>query len=359
MSVIAGLDGSEKSEGTATVIVSPPRRALVAVNPTVHVERAESVWGAPLNVTALGVDVAVSVTGVAFAATASLLVLTVSVDDPADEFVMPAIVRDAAVLGGRAHVPPLFTSVIVATAPAPVAVAEQLMKPAPSVIAGEGGTEKPDEKVVVIVSPLFSAPVELGVKLTDHLARARATSVVAPTVTAVGDVCAVIVTEPAFAGVASALVLTDSTDAAVVLVFVTPTIATDATALSASVQVPPKSASVTVAIVPAPETVAEQFVKPVSCAAVAVAALKPAENVTVMVSFTWSDPVALVVKFAVHAAILAAVSDVALTVTAVGVVAAATTGATPTVPALESVLVLTVQLAAAGEPAAPLVTPRI
>lgn len=74
MRVIVGFDGSEKSAGTATVIVSPSSSAFAAVKPTVHVDRAESVCGAPLKVTAVGVDVAVSVTAGAFTATASLLV---------------------------------------------------------------------------------------------------------------------------------------------------------------------------------------------------------------------------------------------------------------------------------------------
>ena len=170
------------------MIASPLSSALVAVNPTVHVERADPVCGEPLNETAVGADVAVSVTAVAFAATASALVLTVSVEPPGDEFVTPAIVSDAAVLGGSTHVPPLFASVIVATAPAPVAVAEQFEKPAPSTMIGVAGTEKPEEKVVVIASPLRSVPVELVLKLTVHVARASATSDVALTVTAVGEV---------------------------------------------------------------------------------------------------------------------------------------------------------------------------
>src|SRR5579872_826201 len=204
-----------------TVIESPPSRALVAVKPTVHVERAEPVCGEPLNETAVGADVAVSVTAVAFAATASALVLTVSVERPADEFVTPSIVSDAAVLGGSTQVPPLFASVTVATAPAPVAAAEQFEKPAPRVMVGVGGTEKPEENVVVIVSPALSAPVELVEKFTVHAVRASATREVALTVTALGEVCATIVTPAALAAVVSALVLTVSTDAPVVLVFVT------------------------------------------------------------------------------------------------------------------------------------------
>jgi hypothetical protein len=285
VSAIVGAVGNEKSAGTATVMTSPLRSALVAVKPTVHVERADPVCGTPLNDTAEGADVAVSVTAVAFAATASALVLTVSVERPADVFVTPAIVRDAAVLGGSTQVPPLFASVIVATAPAPVAVAEQFEKAPPSTMVGVAGTEKPEEKVVVIVSPLLSAPVELDLKFTVQVARASATRDVELTVTKVGELCAAIVTAAAFAAVVSALVATVSVDEPVVLVFVIPAIAIDAALLPASAQLPPESARMIVAIVPAPETVAEQFVNPVSFAAVvAVAALKPAENVAVILS---------------------------------------------------------------------------
>ena len=156
------------------MIVSPSSRALVAVKPTVQVERApRSLGRAGERHGASGGDAARIVTGVAFAAIESLLVLTVSVDEPGDVFVTPAIVRDAAVLGGRAQVPPLFASVIVATAPAPVAVAEQFEKPATErdgrgrrdgEAGGEGGGD--------LCRRLLSAPVEVGVKLTVQLARA-------------------------------------------------------------------------------------------------------------------------------------------------------------------------------------------
>lgn len=249
--------------------------------------------------------------------------------------------------------------VIVAIAPAPVAVAEQLTNPLPSTIVGDDGTEKPAEKVVVIVSPLFKAPDALVVKLAVQRARARATRLVELTLTALTEVCGVIVTEAALAAAESALVLMVSTEPPVVLVFVMPEIATAAAALSGSVHVPPKSASVTVATVPVPETVAEQFVKPLSCTPVAVDVSKPAEKLTVIVSKACSDPVAVDVKPAVHFAVLLAPSDVELMLTGVGEVAAVITGATPTLAAVLSGLVLTVQLAAAGAPAAPLVTPRI
>jgi len=40
-------------------------------------------------------------------------------------------------------------------------VAEQLVKPAPSVTVGDAGIVKPELKTTVIVAPLASAPVEL------------------------------------------------------------------------------------------------------------------------------------------------------------------------------------------------------
>ena len=54
-----------------------------------------------------------------------------------------------------------------------------------------------------------------------------------------------------------------------------------------------------------------------------------------------------------------AASVVEAKLTAVGLLGAAITGATPTLAAVVSALVLTVQLAAAGAPAAPAMIPRI
>ena len=164
--------GSENPVGKTAVIVSPLRSALVAVKPTVQVERALPVWGEPANETAVGPDAARIVTDAALPAVVSAVVLTVSTEAPGEVFVTPAIDRDAAVLGGSAHEPPLSTRVIVATAPAPVAVAEQFVKPAPSTIVGVAGTEKPGVNVTVMVSPALSAPVAVGVKFTVHFARA-------------------------------------------------------------------------------------------------------------------------------------------------------------------------------------------
>ena len=173
MSVIAGVAGSEKPAGRLTAIVSALSSALVAVKPTVQVERALPVCGEPVNDTAVGAAAARIVTGVALAALESLLVLTVSVDEPGDVFVIPAIVSVAGVVPVSEQVPPLLARVIVATAPAPpVAVAEQFEKPATSVITGVAGIEKPVVKVVVIWSPARSPPVAVGVKFTVQVARA-------------------------------------------------------------------------------------------------------------------------------------------------------------------------------------------
>ena len=79
----------------------------------------------------------------------------------------------------------------------------------------------------------------------------------------------------------------------------------------------------------------------------------------VILSPAWRDPVAVVVKPTVQVPRALAASVVAAKLTAVGVVAAPITGATPTLAAAVSALVLTVQLAAAGAPAAPAVIPRI
>ncbi len=170
--VTVGVGGSENPVGRTAVIVSPLRSALVAVKPTDQVERALPVWGEPANETALGADAARIVTEAALPAVVSAVVLTVSTDAPGEVFVMPAIVSEAGVLGGRAHEPPLSTRVMVATAPAPVAVAEQFTKPAPSTIVGVAGTEKPGVNVTVIWSPAFSAPLAVGVKFTVQVARA-------------------------------------------------------------------------------------------------------------------------------------------------------------------------------------------
>jgi hypothetical protein len=247
-----------------TVIVSPPRSEPAAVKATVQVARAAALCGAPVKATAVGVPGAEIVTGEAFAAVASALVLTLSVEEPGEVLVTPAIVSDAAVLAGRRQVPALLARVTVATAPAPVAVAEQLVNPAPSVTVVEAGTEKPGEKATVIVLSAFRAPLVVGVKSTVQSARARATSEVALTLTAVGAPAAAIVTAAALAGCVSAAVASVWIEEPVVEVFVTPESAKDPVVLSGREHVPPKSARVTIAIVPEPDALAEQFAKPFS-----------------------------------------------------------------------------------------------
>ena len=61
MSVTVGLAGKEKPAGMLIVIVSPLFSAVVAVRPTVHVERAKPICGAPANVMPLGAVAAVTV----------------------------------------------------------------------------------------------------------------------------------------------------------------------------------------------------------------------------------------------------------------------------------------------------------
>ncbi len=60
------------------MIVSPFSSALVAVKPTVQVERAPPVWGEPANETAVGPEAATIVTEAALPAVVSAVVLTVS-----------------------------------------------------------------------------------------------------------------------------------------------------------------------------------------------------------------------------------------------------------------------------------------
>ena len=79
----------------------------------------------------------------------------------------------------------------------------------------------------------------------------------------------------------------------------------------------------------------------------------------VMVSPARSEPLAVVVKPTAQVARALADNVVAPKVTAVGVVAAPITGATPTLAAAVSAVVLTIRLAAPGEPAAPAVIPLI
>src|SRR5437870_120864 len=139
------------------------------------------------------------------------------------------------------------------------------------------GTEKPLEKVTVMVSPARREPPALEVKPAVQLARSLAARDVLSTVTAVGAVAATMVTEVAVAAAVSLLVLRVGATRPVVLPLTMPAIVTELAVLTGRVQVPPLSASVTVATVRLPVTVAEQLRKPLPrVAVVTLAALKPA-----------------------------------------------------------------------------------
>ena len=118
-----------------------------------------------------------------------------------------------------------------------------------------------------------------------------------------------------------------------------------------------------VTVCEAPVAVAEQLLKPFVRMTVGFAGTANTDvafgKTTVIVSPVSSPPDPLGVKPTVQVARAFAASVVEVNVTAVGVVAAPIVGAARTVRAVASALVATVQFAAAGEPAAPLVTPRI
>ena len=118
-----GLIGSEKPEGYSSVIVSPPRRApvAVAVKVVVQVERAPPTCGLPAK-PGVATDVAAAMTTLAagLAGVVSVLVATESwvlVIVVAITLMIPAIVSCAAVLFGTEHVPPLSASVMITLAP--------------------------------------------------------------------------------------------------------------------------------------------------------------------------------------------------------------------------------------------------
>jgi hypothetical protein len=110
---------------------------------------------------------------------------------------------------------------------------------------------------------------------------------------------------------------------------------------------------VTVTVVPPPAPLAEQFVKPLVSWIVGLAGtVKPALNVAVIASPVVSAPVALVVKPTVQLERAPPVCGDPVKLTAAGAVAAAITTGAAGLAALVSVPVLTLQLAAAIEPAA-------
>src|SRR5438132_299666 len=111
------------------------------------------------------------------------------------------------------------------------------------------GTEKPLEKVTVMVSPARREPPALEVKPAVQLARSLAARDVLSTVTEAGVVAATMVTEVAVAAAVSLLVLRVGATRPVVLPLTMPAIFLHDALPIARVQVPPLLASVTVATV--------------------------------------------------------------------------------------------------------------
>src|ERR1700680_309219 len=101
---------------------------------------------------------------------------------------MPAILSVPAVLFASAQVPPLLASVIVATVPEAVSVAEQCENPVGRVIVAPDGTVNPAGNVTVIVPPAARAPLEEVVKPSVHVAVEFAVSGAPEKVTLVGKV---------------------------------------------------------------------------------------------------------------------------------------------------------------------------
>ena len=186
------------------MIVSPVLRAPVAleVKPTVHVERALPVCGAPAKVTALGA-VAAPITTLAPGLAVFVLALVETVRLAAvivcaGGLVIPASVSAPEALLARAQVPPLLASVTSTVAPLVVAVvtavAEQFVYAPVSATVGVAGIENPVEKPIEIVSPVLRAPVAPEVKPIVQVERASPVCGEPVKVTALGAVAAPITT---------------------------------------------------------------------------------------------------------------------------------------------------------------------
>ncbi len=176
---VAGTENTEVAFGKTTVTVSPAWSAPVEVelNPTVQVPRAAAASVVEANVTAVGVVAAAITTGepglIALVESTEVLTLKVlAASEPAAGFVSPASWSVAGVLGATAHEAPASVTVTVCAAAAAPAV--QFANAGPRVTAGLAGTVKPGLKTTVIVEPAASVPVELVVKPTVHVERARA-----------------------------------------------------------------------------------------------------------------------------------------------------------------------------------------
>ena len=359
-SVIVGVAGTVNPAGRTTVIASPRSSDPVAldVKPTVQVAVAPAERVEAENVTDDGLVAAAIVTADAgLPAAVSVEVLTLNVvfvSDPADGFVSSRSVRVAGVLAASAHDAPERVTVTVCAAA--LAFAVQLTKPPVSATIGVAGTAKPELKAIVTVSPAASAPVAVDVKPTVHVPSAPPVCGEPENEIAVGVVAAAITTFE------TGLAVPVSVDVFAVKVefvsvpaagFVTPTTLNVRAARLATVHVPPLSLSVTVTVVLLPAPLAEQFVKPLVSWIVGLAGtVKPALNVAVIVSPVVSAPVALVVKPTVHVECAPPVCGDPAKLTAAGEVAAAITTGAAGLAALVSVPVLTLQFAAAIEPAA-------
>lgn len=191
-SVTVGTAGTVKPAGKTIVIVSPELIAPVelVVKPSVQFALADGACVEPLKLTELTEVAAAIVTLEAgFAETGSPLVETLNVlaaRVPAEGFVRPLIVRDAAVEAGREQEAP--ARVIVTVWALAVAVAVQLVKPEFSTIVGVAGTVKPELRATLIVLPAESAPLALEVKPTVQSERAAPVWGAPPNVTLVGAV---------------------------------------------------------------------------------------------------------------------------------------------------------------------------
>jgi hypothetical protein len=157
-----------------------------------------------------------------------------------------------------------------------------------SVIVGVAGTVNVPGKTTVIVSPVVSAPLPLDVKPTVQVDRAPPVCGEPVNAMRVGAVAAAITTAAAgFEGVVSWLVATLNVFAASEPA--AGSVSRESFSVAAvflpSAHVPAPLASVTVAVVPVPVAVAEQFAKPVSSVTVGTAGtVKPLLKTIVIVS---------------------------------------------------------------------------
>jgi hypothetical protein len=295
-----------------------------------------------------------------FAAIRSLLVAMLNVLAarlPADGFVRPLTVSVAVVDAATEHDAPESVTVTVVPEVEPVAV--QLVKPEPSTIVGVAGMVKPELKTIVIVAPLASAPAELV--LNDSVQSERAPPVCGEpeNVTLVGAL-EMTIADGGLTATVSRLVFTLKPEAAYepAVGLVRPFSVSDAAVLPPTEHDAP--ASVTVAVVPEPEAVAVQLVKPLPSVTVGAAGtVKPAGKTIVIVSPALIAPVELVVKPSVQFALADGACVDPLKLTEPTEVAAAIVMLEAGLAGTGSPLVETLNVLAASVPAAGFVRPWI